>query len=549
MKQFTINPNDYMPLPMPAWQKDNALCYIWANPAWKAFAHRFRENWLGLNDLDIFPLGIASEMETDDLYALNNGASTREIVINDIHGRETTLQIQRIPHSDSNGEIIGITALAFDVTYKKMLITQMSNMIAEIESQRYALHRHAIVSITNSKEGFIYVSDPFCTLTGYSRQELLSANRFEIGLTPDTDLQGSLEQLEPLQSVNFTTHGNKKSGEEFWLESILVPIDTSAGKEKTYFEISTDITGRKQREVFLEQEVKTQTEAKNIKSESLKNRSIELTELNEKFQAIQHKLLQSEKLASIGLLSAGIAHEINNPISYVNSNINSLKFHVSDIFKLIESYEFMIASHGNTGLIRQMEHAQKSFDFDFIKDDINSLISESTGGISRVKNIIQDLKSFSRVGSDKKWEYSDLHEGINSTLNIVQNEIKYKAEVIREYGEIPLVYCVISQLNQVFLNMLVNACHAIEKKGKIYIRTQLINNQICISFIDTGKGIKPENMNHIFDPFFTTKPVNQGTGLGLSLSYGIIKEHQGYIEVSSVEEEGTTFKIWLPVSQ
>ena len=97
--------------------------------------------------------------------------------------------------------------------------------------------------------------------------------------------------------------------------------------------------------------------------------------------------------------------------------------------------------------------------------------------------------------------------------------------------------------------MLVNACHAIEKKGKIYIRTQLINNQICISFIDTGKGIKPENMNHIFDPFFTTKPVNQGTGLGLSLSYGIIKEHQGYIEVSSVEEEGTTFKIWLPVSQ
>lgn len=211
MKQFTINPNDYMQLPMPAWQKNNALCYIWANPAWKAFAHRYRENWQGLNDLDVFPLGIASEMETDDLYALKNGVSNREIVINDINGRETTLQIHRIPHSDSNGVIIGITALAFDVTYKKMLIAQMSSMISEMESQRYALHRHAIVSIINSKGVFIYVSDPFCALTGYSRKELLSASRFEVGLQTDTDLQGLLEQLEPLQSINFTTHGNKKA--------------------------------------------------------------------------------------------------------------------------------------------------------------------------------------------------------------------------------------------------------------------------------------------------------------------------------------------------
>jgi signal transduction histidine kinase len=165
-----------------------------------------------------------------------------------------------------------------------------------------------------------------------------------------------------------------------------------------------------------------------------------------------------------------------------------------------------------------------------------------------VKNIVQDLKDFSHV-DEAEWQWSDLHHGLDSTLNIVWNELKYKAEVVKEYGAPPEIECIPSQLNQVFMNLLVNAAHAIENRGTITIRTGHDGDGAWVEITDDGKGIAPEHLERIFDPFFTTKPVGKGTGLGLSLSYGIVKKHKGRIEVDSRPGMGARFRVWLPVRQ
>ncbi len=275
----------------------------------------------------------------------------------------------------------------------------------------------------------------------------------------------------------------------------------------------------------------------------------ELEHANRKLQASQAQLLQSEKLASIGQLAAGVAHEINNPVGYVYSNIGTLQKYVDDLFQILESYEQLEALVDTEhAALKTVQALKQELDLEYLKEDVRDLVNESREGISRVKGIVQDLKDFSHV-DEAEWQWTDLHRGLDSTLNIVNNEIKYNAEVIKEYGELPEVECLASQLNQVFMNLLVNASHAIEERGQITIRTGHENEQAWVAISDTGKGIESEHLKKIFDPFFTTKAVGTGTGLGLSLSYGIIQKHGGRIEVNSEVGKGTTFTVFLPVKQ
>jgi two-component system NtrC family sensor kinase len=269
-----------------------------------------------------------------------------------------------------------------------------------------------------------------------------------------------------------------------------------------------------------------------------------------KLEEAHNQLLQSEKLASIGQLAAGVAHEINNPIGFVNSNLGSLKNYVDQLMSLIDdlstTMEPLLA--GNPEVKKNVDALKRKADLDFLREDIGALITESIDGTTRVRQIVQDLRDFSRTG-EIAMEWVDLHAGLESTLNVVANEIKYKAEVVRDYGTLPRVECRPSQINQVFMNLLVNAAQAIPQKGKITLKSGTADDQVWISVSDTGSGIPPEIMARIFDPFFTTKPVGKGTGLGLSVSYGIIEKHGGRIEVASQPGEGTTFTVWLPVSQ
>lgn len=290
--------------------------------------------------------------------------------------------------------------------------------------------------------------------------------------------------------------------------------------------------------------------ARKCAEEVLHREKEEQKVLIKKLETAHNQLLQSEKMASIGQLAAGVAHEINNPIGYVNSNLSSLGQYVEKLIEVMESYERAESELPASSLLEEILALKREADWVYLKQDIRDLLGESAEGITRVRRIVQDLKDFSHV-DQAEWQYVDLHKGIDSTLNIVHSEIKYCAEVVKEYGVIPPVECMASQINQVFMNMLINAAHAIGEGGHgiITIRSGTENDMVWVEFSDTGKGIAPENLKRIFDPFFTTKPVGKGTGLGLSLSYGIIEKHHGRIEVKSEAGKGAAFKITLPARQ
>ena len=276
-----------------------------------------------------------------------------------------------------------------------------------------------------------------------------------------------------------------------------------------------------------------------------------LKEANNKLSEAQDKLLQAEKLASIGQLAAGVAHEINNPIGYIFSNFGTLERYLGDLFEMLAVYEAAEHALIGTPIAAELAETRERIELDFLKQDIPTLMAQSKEGITRVRKIVQDLKDFSRVDAHQEWSWANLHEGIDSTLNIVNNEVKYKAEVIKHYGRIPPVHCLASELNQVFMNLLVNAAYAITaERGTITIRSGFDEPAaaVWLEFADDGAGISKENIGRIFDPFFTTKPVGKGTGLGLSLSYGIVRKHQGQLDVRSEPGKGTTFRITLPVN-
>ena len=271
-------------------------------------------------------------------------------------------------------------------------------------------------------------------------------------------------------------------------------------------------------------------------------------EIDERKQ-LEGQLVQSEKLASLGQLAAGVAHEINNPIGFVASNLGALDSYFQQLLEILDAYQVASQTLGAESAAQLQQLCEKN-ELDFLLDDIPSLIRESKDGIGRVGQIVKDLKDFSRVDSQLEWQWADLQQGIDSTLNIVASELKYKADVIKDYQALPEVECLPSQINQVVMNLVVNAAQAMgSERGTITLRTGQQGETAWIEVADNGSGIAPQTLQKIFDPFFTTKPVGQGTGLGLSLSYGIVKKHGGEITVNSELGVGTTFRVELPLRQ
>ena len=272
-------------------------------------------------------------------------------------------------------------------------------------------------------------------------------------------------------------------------------------------------------------------------------------EIDERKQ-LESQLVQSEKLASLGQLAAGVAHEINNPIGFISSNLGALDGYFKQLQAMLNAYREAEAAITSSEVLERLGQLREKVELEFLREDIPLLIKESKDGINRVGQIVKDLKDFSRVDSNQEWQWTNLQQGIESTLNIVANELKYKADVVKEYQTLPDIECLPSQINQVIMNLIVNASQAMgPERGTITLRTGLEGETVSIEVADTGSGIEPECLQKIFDPFYTTKPVGQGTGLGLSLSYGIVKKHRGDISVRSEVGVGTTFRVELPVRQ
>ena len=332
------------------------------------------------------------------------------------------------------------------------------------------------------------------------------------------DEQAIIRTTQPLRTEEKETWPDKPDS---WVSSTKIPLYDKDGIIIGTFGVSRDITERR------------------VAEAKIQSQMIELTTLNKKLGEAHSQLLHSEKMAAVGQLAAGVAHEINNPIGFVTSNLASLKTYARQLLSLIDAYE-----QGNDENIARVRQA---IELDFLRDDLPALIAESQDGLARVTKIVQDLKNFSRI-DDTGRQLADLNAAMESTLNVVWNELKYKAELVRELGDIPKVDCVPAQINQVFTNLLVNAAQAIPQRGKIFVRSRREAETVCFEIEDTGHGMSEDVQRRIFEPFFTTKPVGQGTGLGLSISYDIVvKKHGGRLEVISQPGRGTRFLITLPL--
>ncbi|MBI4665387.1 MAG: PAS domain S-box protein [Nitrospinae bacterium] len=258
-------------------------------------------------------------------------------------------------------------------------------------------------------------------------------------------------------------------------------------------------------------------------------------DVSERKKKMEELMLQSEKMAIIGQVAAGVAHEINNPLGFVYSNQAWIERNCVAAFDLMGEEGGVITPEIKTRILR-------------LKESLREVMAESAEGLKRIMKIVQDLKTFSHP-SGEMWELSDIITIVNSALNMMRHEIKYRADINCEYGPARMVECVPAQLGQVFMNILLNAAQAMDARGVITIRTSAENGGVVVEIRDTGKGIQPEHLNRIFDPFFTIKPAGVGTGLGLALSREIINRHHGTISAESEFGHGAVFRVWLPVAQ
>ncbi len=277
-----------------------------------------------------------------------------------------------------------------------------------------------------------------------------------------------------------------------------------------------------------------------------KNRDLEHT--MQQLQRTQYLLVQAEKMASLGQLTAGIAHEINNPVNFVSSNVKPLKRDIDDVLSVMAEYERAIAADHLQGKFSDAEKLKTKLDFKFLLEEINSLLKGIEDGAQRTFEIVKGLRNFSRLDEEGK-KLADINLGLESTLLMLKHQLKNRIEVIKDFGDLPQILCFPGKLNQVFMNILSNACQAIDGPGKIFVKTTYADDIVKVSIKDTGRGMSDEVKEHIFEPFFTTKDVGEGTGLGLSITFGIIQDHDGNIEVFSEPDKGAEFVITLPAIQ
>ncbi len=390
------------------------------------------------------------------------------------------------------------------------------------------------------------INDKGCEILGYNQNELLEKNWCD-NFVPQTHREEVKEVLKGLLSgekEKYEYHENPvttKDGRQRLIAWHNVPLYEEAGQIKAILSSGEDITERKQAE------------------ENLRKAYKELEIAHSEMKGMQSQLVQSEKLASIGQLAAGVAHEMNTPVGFVASNFETLQKHIHKFKTMLSMYSDMASGVSSTDMQKLNEHlekinkAAKDMKMDFVLEDIDNLLQESKEGLTRITEIIQNLRDFSRIDQAEACDEYDINEGVKATLVVARNAIKYDADVTTEFSDVPHVRCNSGQINQVFLNILVNAAQAIkslqkEEKGNIIIKTFSTDEHVVCTISDDGPGIPEEIINKIFDPFFTTKAAGKGTGLGLNVSYDIIvNKHKGMLLVNSTLGKGTTFTIKLPI--
>jgi len=453
------------------------------------------------------------------------------------------------PFFNSQAEIYQYVIVSTDISdqmkAQKTLESRQNELILahqELAFQQQALDEHAIVSGTDFKGNITYANDKFCEISQYSQDELIGNKHTLInsGVHPKEFFLEMWRTISQGKVWKGEVCNKKKDGSLYWLAATIVPFMNKQGKPERYIAVRFDITDQKLNELKL----------------IAKNEEIRKT--HDELDASHHMMLHSEKLASVGQLAAGIAHEINTPIQFVGDNTRFLQESFEDLINLVNTYEKLAKtvkeSNPEDSLAGKALTLSDDIEIDYLSEEIPNAITQSLEGVDRVSTIVRSMKDFSHPGSDSL-ESIDLNNSIKSTINVSRNEWKYCAEMVTDFDQnLKTVSCFPGELNQVILNMIVNAAHAIESTrqntdplGTITIKTKSTDNDVEIQITDTGSGMPEDISKHIFEPFFTTKGVGKGTGQGLAIAYAVIVDkHQGQITVDSEVGKGTTFIMHLP---
>ncbi len=399
---------------------------------------------------------------------------------------------------------------------------------------------------------FVFVNNAMCKILGYTREELIGQKYWHLLDEP------ALKAIYAAVDISYKTNqpirvldmeAIRKDGARLIAETSASIIRDTEGTFIGFRGISRDVTDRRKMEETLK---KNQEELirKNAEIEaSKKDIQIALERLEKAYEDLkssQLKILQQEKMASIGQLAAGVAHELNNPMAFISSNLSTLDKYVSRLIDFIGTQSAIITSFNNKTATEKATEKSKELKLDYIINDIKGMIKESINGSERVKKIVYELNCFSRM-DEEEYKEANINECIESAITIVWNELKYKSALEKDFGNLPLIKCYPRQINQIFVNLLINAVNSIAERGIIRIKTWSQDGSILMEVSDTGGGIPRENLIKIFEPFFTTKEAGKGTGLGLSITYEIVQRHKGEITVKSEPGKGTIFTIRIPV--
>ncbi|MBD2596340.1 PAS domain-containing sensor histidine kinase [Nostoc spongiaeforme FACHB-130] len=442
-----------------------------------------------------------------------------------------------VPVLDEQGKPQQYVAIRNDITARKQAEITLKKSLKELADIKFALDQSSIVAVTNNKGMIEYVNDKFCQISQYQPAELIGKTHRIInsGYHSQEFFQEMWLTISQGRVWKGEVKNLAKDGTYYWVDTTIVPLLDEQGKPQQYVAIRNDITARKQAEAELNEKAK---------------------ELEQALQELQHtqlQLIQTEKMSSLGQLVAGVAHEINNPVSFIFGNLKHAYQYTQNLLNILKLYQ----SHYPEPDLEIKEEAENC-DLEFLVEDLPKLYSSMTVGANRISEIVASLRSFSRL-DESDLKIANIHQGLDSTLMILEHRLVSKTDrpkilVIKEYGNLPLVECYAGQLNQVFMNILLNAIDALEENFQqltptIYIRTAMPNStQVKISIIDNGAGMSDEVRQKIFDPFFTSKPVGKGTGMGLSISYQIItNRHQGSLKCISSPGKGAEFIITIPI--
>ena len=450
------------------------------------------------------------------------------------------------PLRDTEGTIIGAIETVQDVTVRRQSEEELLKHRSDLE-QLIKLRSAELASTARELERFVSSSPvgvAYSAAGKIQRVNLAMANMFGYSQAAMTGLSGRKMYLSEEDYAHLSQLAGAQLSKglplhhEMWLRH--------ADGQAIWVQIDAHVADREDTEHGTWWMMQDRTDIRTAQ-EQVEARFEELRAINGRLEEAQNQLLQQDKMASIGQLAAGVAHEINNPVGFVSSNLNSLRQYVDGLLSLSTAYEAALAAPGDPLVAAALAAKRDEVEIDYLREDLPQLLDECGDGLGRVKKIVQDLKDFSRV-DQANWQEADLNVGLESTLNVVRHEVKYKAEVVKDLAALPPVICLAAQLNQVFMNLIVNAAHAISDKGTITLSSGTEGRWAWVQVGDTGCGMSEDVRRRIFEPFYTTKDVGKGTGLGLSLSFSIVQKHGGVILVRSELGRGSAFRVWLPIA-